>query len=599
MRLSNTVRAHRFLPCVEPLEQRALLSARFAPAMITSGGVPDQPFSLAVGDFSLDGKLDVAVGNANGTGGLGLLVGNGKSGFVAGNGSPLFAGQSIPAVVAADFNGDGFMDLAVANDNGHKVSVVLNPGPGGGAAVISNFNLAAQNLPDVLAVGDFNGDGLPDLILGDRGNNTLSFLLNKGDGSLTLSKFVNTGNPVTAIGVGDFNGDGNLDFAAVEPKNGEVDVVYGDGHGMYLNRKGFFAASVLPAGVQPSAVAVGDFNGDGSPDLAVVDPAKPQVYVLLNDGTGNFLPAKVVSTGASSLGIAAADFNGDGKLDLAVTDMAHGNVIVLEGDGTGNFVPAKTSPFATGSSPTSVAVGDFNGDGAPDLLVADTGGSNLALLFNEGATATTLAASAAATTANQPLTLTATVSATFPKAGVPTGSVTFLDGGTVLGAAPLDAGGHASLSALLPAAGSHHLIAAYNGDGTFFPSKSAALAEVVASAPPTATGVQVVSGGRSGKVQGLVVTFNEALDPASAQDLAHYALVIPARGNGKKHKPRIVPILAAVYHPTTHAVTLSLGKLKNTDSQGMLEVMGVADPAEEVLAGADLFVLNLRPSRKH
>jgi len=130
----------------------------------------------------------------------------------------------------------------------------------------------------------------------------------------------------------------------------------------------------LAAGSGPFAAAVGDFNGDGIPDLAVANVSSDNVTILLGNGSGGFTEAagSPFAAGTSPYSVAVADFNGDGTCDLVVANRSSNNVTVLLGNGSGGFTAATGSPFAVGTGPWSVAVGDFNGDGKPDLVVANS-----------------------------------------------------------------------------------------------------------------------------------------------------------------------------------------------------------------------------------
>ena len=161
--------------------------------------------------------------------------------------------------------------------------------------------------------------------------------------------------------------------------NNNVTLLLGNGTG------GFAAASGSPfaVGSTPYSVAVGDFNGDGKPDLAVANEFNNNVTVLLGDGTGGFAeaPGSPFAVGSTPSFVAAGDFNGDGKLDL-VTTSTDNNVTVLLGNGTGGFASASGSPFPVGTFPLSVAVGDFNADGEPDLAIANYFGNSVTVLLN-------------------------------------------------------------------------------------------------------------------------------------------------------------------------------------------------------------------------
>jgi hypothetical protein len=133
-------------------------------------------------------------------------------------------------------------------------------------------------------------------------------------------------------------------------------------------------------------VAVGDFNGDGKPDLAIANIHVPNgtVTVLLGDGRGGFTaaPGSPFPAGSWPTSVAVGNFNGDGKPDLAIANYDSNTVTVLLGDGKGGFTEAPGSPFPAGRNPESVAVGDFNGDGKPDLAIANQGSNNVTVLLN-------------------------------------------------------------------------------------------------------------------------------------------------------------------------------------------------------------------------
>src|SRR5271157_1234108 len=144
--------------------------------------------------------------------------------------------------------------------------------------------------------------------------------------------------------------------------------------------------SPFAAGSYPASVAVADFNGDGRLDLAVANEGSHNVTVLLGNGTGGFTaaPGSPFPAGSSPISVAVGDFNGDGKPDLAIANEGGNNVTVLLGNGTGGFTAAPGSPFPVGTQPESVAVGDFNGDGKPDLAIANARSNTVTVLLGNG-----------------------------------------------------------------------------------------------------------------------------------------------------------------------------------------------------------------------
>jgi hypothetical protein len=231
-------------------------------------------------------------------------------------------------------------------------------------------------------------------------------------------------------------------------------------------------------------VAVGDFNRDGIPDLAVANSGDDTVSVLLGNGTGAFSAAagSPVPVGDGPISVAVGDFNRDGIPDLAVANSGDDTVSVLLGHGTGAFSAAAGSPVPVGDGPISVAVGDFNRDGISDLAVSNLIGDTVSVLLNQGATTTVLVSSAATALYGQPTTFTATVTAA---SGNPTGTVTFRDGTTVLGTVPLDPDGTATFTPAVPLpAGTHTIATTFNGSLEFVTS-SAAITQTVNLTPTT------------------------------------------------------------------------------------------------------------------
>src|SRR5215831_8915408 len=269
------------------------------------------------------------------------------------------AGQGPFSVAAGDFNGDGILDLAVAESIVDGTVLVLL-GNGDGTFQAAQSFPAGGSLHSV-GVGDFNGDGAIDLVATNYDANTISVLLGNGDGSFQAPQSFGAGGHPYSVAEGDFNGDGILDLAVANQIffDGTVSVLLGNGDGS------FQAAQSFSAGSNPVSVAVGDFNGDGILDLAVANAIliDDTVSVLLGKGDGSFEAAQSFGAGGSPVSVAVGDFNGDGILDLAVANNIYinGTVSVLLGKGDGSFQAAQS--FGVGSSAFSVVVGDFNGDG--------------------------------------------------------------------------------------------------------------------------------------------------------------------------------------------------------------------------------------------
>jgi VCBS repeat-containing protein len=281
-------------------------------------------------------------------------------------------GENPNSVAVGDFNGDGDPDLAVANEFGGSVSVLLG-GAGGGFSAATN--IATGGYPFAVAVGDFNGDGDPDLAVADAFDGIISVLLGSTGGTFTGPTNFPAGSFPAAVAVGDFNGDGDPDLAVADQVTGEILVLRGTAGG------GFTAPTAVGTATGPFSIAVGEFNGDSDPDLAVADQYSGKVLVLLGSTGANFTAPATVATGSDPDSVAVGDFNGDGDPDLAVADQSPGEIMVLLGSTGGTF----TGPTirTTDSGVSAIAVADFNRDGDPDLAVSNVNQSRVSVLLGD------------------------------------------------------------------------------------------------------------------------------------------------------------------------------------------------------------------------
>src|SRR5579863_7077923 len=271
-----------------------------------------QPTSVAVDDLNGDGKLDLVVANS-GSGNVSVLMGNGDGSF---QGMVNYgAGTSPSGVALGDFNLDGKLDIAVTNASSNNVSVLI--GNGDGTFQPAVFYIVGKK-PSSLVVGDFNGDKIADLAITNQSDNTVSIMLGNGDGTFRAPVNYNVQTGPTSVALGYFNGDSFLDIAVANGGSNTISVLLNKGNGTFGGAVSY-PASQTGDGSDPVSVVAGDFTGDGFADLAVASNVQIWVSVLLNkgDGTGTFEAAVSHEAGTYPTGVAVGDFNGDGKLDLA------------------------------------------------------------------------------------------------------------------------------------------------------------------------------------------------------------------------------------------------------------------------------------------
>jgi hypothetical protein len=322
-----------------------------------------------------------------------VFLGNGDGTFAQAAGSPMrvpsspyddFASPFVGPIVAADFNNSGHLGLAVAEFNNQAAAILL--GNGNGTFVFSSAEIAnAFSMPiSGLEPADFNADGNLDLAIIGQISGLSSVTLGYGKGAFSTAGTLFTSGFPEGLAVGDFNGDGKLDAivasggSSVYPGAG-VTVSLGNGDGTFTQASG----SPISVGQYLSAIATGDFNGDGKLDIAATDSTGNAVIILLGNGDGTFGAPTTVPAGSGPTAIVAGDFNNDGKLDLAVANYGDGTVTLLLGNGDGTFAPASGSPYSVGAFPFQIAAADFNGDGKLDLATANLSAGTVSILLQQ------------------------------------------------------------------------------------------------------------------------------------------------------------------------------------------------------------------------
>ncbi|HTW93234.1 MAG TPA: FG-GAP-like repeat-containing protein [Tepidisphaeraceae bacterium] len=300
----------------------------FAEHDFDTGGNPD---GVAIGDFTNNGINDIAV-SCEHDNIVQVFMGNGNGLFGGAISFPV--GVSPQGLAVGDFNGDGLQDIAVANFDSNTVSVLMNnssflghPSVAGQGMFLPQQTYAVGINPTSVAIADLDGFGDADIITTNLGSHSLTVLFGNGNGTFGNPQSINVGNDPESVAVGDFNGDGIPDLAVADFYDNNVDILIGNGNGTFQDGVTYYANN------GPGAVVVGDMSGDGNgfADLLVANEGTSNnggsaFSVLQGNGNGTFGLPQTFSTGPRPSAIAVGDFNGDGRLDVATPDSGYTTV---------------------------------------------------------------------------------------------------------------------------------------------------------------------------------------------------------------------------------------------------------------------------------
>lgn len=361
----------------------------YGPAVYLPGYTPN---SIAVADVNGDGIPDLLVattvdnGQANNPGVASVYLGNASSpgSYRTGVDYPT-TGSNPSSIAVTDVTGSGGKDLVVANFGNGNASIFMHDAANPGK-FLAAVTVTTGGQPNQVVTADLNGDGRPDFVFADlstSGNAIVVLQDTTTAGQFQTPVNLATGNLTTSVAVGDLNGDGKPDIVAANydanGNNGQVTIFF-----QSASSPGTFAAGVsFPAGAQPQSVKILDVNGDGLPDLIVANKGPggdgtgaPGVSILLQDAShpGTFLTPITYTTPWGAIDVAVGDLNGDGKPDLVVASLGPaptGAVSVLLQSSTTAGAFGTATSYAGYGQPLSVAIADLNGDGHPDIAVAD------------------------------------------------------------------------------------------------------------------------------------------------------------------------------------------------------------------------------------
>lgn len=350
-------------------------SAVIPPSTLTS--------SVAAGDLNGDGRPDLTstnipiAGPPPHLGQVSVILQSPSLPGVFGGSINVNVGSDPQKVAIGDLNGDTFVDLVTANDISASISILFQNSSSPGSFLTAQ-NLGVGAHPTGIAIGDLNGDGHLDIAVADS---RLSILLQNPNLPGNFLSPISLGVKCSSVGIGDLNADGRADLVATMPDAGNVSILLQSP----IGSGNFSFPQTVAAGFQPIDVAIADLNADGLPDLAIANlgtpdnPTSASLSVLLNNSVspGSFLSATNYATGARSQSVAVGELNGDRNVDVVVANAGGlgntGSVSVLfQAPGRpGTFL---TSANRIGSSqPLSVAIADLNGDSFSDIVLADGG----------------------------------------------------------------------------------------------------------------------------------------------------------------------------------------------------------------------------------
>jgi hypothetical protein len=334
---------------------------------------PRKPHSIATGDFDGDGRPEVATSDGHD---ISVSLFRNVDGRLAHVGEVAFAEAGhLNSIVTNDIDGDGDLDLLVADREANRIGVLLNRGDGTYPAPV-HYKVGQE--PFMVTTGDFDGDGAPDMVAANKSANTITLYRNRRDGTFETRRDLAVGVQPLAVAAADLDGDGDVDLVTANQTSISLSILQNAGGGE------FGPASEFPVLSAPRYVIAADLDEDGDQDLAVADS---EVSVILNRGDGTFFSQQLLPVGGGGpYSVLAADVNADDRLDLAIVSEEKFTVAVLIGRGDGTF-PLQFR-YRLNEAPRFVGAIDLNADGLLDLIGTNRRARNLTVLTSQSSVET-------------------------------------------------------------------------------------------------------------------------------------------------------------------------------------------------------------------
>ena len=399
----NGLTAYSSAPFIVTFPGSQLIDATSYAASVNFTAV-SMPVCVAVIDIDGDGKYDLVItDNNNPT--VSVFRNTSPSGSItAGSFAArinIITGTPSCHVAIGDIDGDGKPDLVVANFYINTISVFRNTSTSGSitaGSFAARVDFTTGTPSYHVAIGDIDGDGKPDLAVANYSGNSVSVFRNTSStGSITTGSFAakvdfTTGPSPRVCAIGDIDGDGKPDLSVTNYNSNTVSVFRNTSTSGSITTDSFSPKVDFTTGPNPQAIAIGDIDGDGKPDLAITNTNSNTVSVFHNTSTsgsitsGSFAARVDFTTGTPSYHISIGDINGDGKPDLAVSNYYSNTVSVFRNTSTSGFITsgsfAARVDFISGGLPRGIAIGDIDGDSKPDLTVANAGSNTVSVLRN-------------------------------------------------------------------------------------------------------------------------------------------------------------------------------------------------------------------------